>query len=158
MSVVAALALNGCAVEVVPAPAPTSPVHTAPEAPPTAVFIPSPGVEPEAQRGYYAGLVTITLDCASGEVVIDAEDEVAQVTSDCARVILRGDGTTVLAEREGTLQVTESSGSAYVLVRSATTIDVAADAMAVYWDEGNPTVTMSGFNSTANPNPVKEQK
>lgn len=160
LSVAAVLALTGCAVEVVPVdvgPVAASEASAPSTSAPTAVFIPSPGLEAEAQRGYYTGRVSMTLDCAAGEVVIDVEDEVVQVTADCPRVVLRGDGTTVLAEGVGTLQVEESAGSAYVFLRRATTINVAADFMTVYWDEGNPGVTVSGFDSTANPNPLKER-
>lgn len=160
LSVVATLALSGCAVEVVPGAAPTSvgePTTDPGPDRPTAVFIPSPGVEPEGQRGYYAGRITEKLDCAGGEVIIEVEDEVVQVTSDCPRVVLRGDGTSVLAERVGTLQVDATAGASYVFLRSATTITVEADFMTIYWDEGNPGVQVTGFDSKANPNPLKER-
>jgi hypothetical protein len=160
LAAVLLLALAGCGVEVVPREAPEPPLPSLPApstSAPTAVFVPSPGVEAEAQRGYYLSRVTVRQDCAAGEVVIDAEDEVVQVTADCPRVVLRGADTTVLAEGVGTLQVDQSAGSSYVFLRRATTINVDADFMTVYWDDGNPGVKVTGFDSTANPNPLKER-
>jgi hypothetical protein len=156
-----ALVLTGCAVEVVPtggkastAPATATGAH--PSSAETATEGESEDPLQYARRSYYDDKITITIGCPTGEVLLDQEDQTVHLTQDCANVTIRAGSINLLAERVGTLVIEENSDFNYVLVRSAEKVQVDADMTDVWWDEGNPGVTVTGFNSTANPNPVKQ--
>lgn len=144
--------LSGCAIETVG----TGVVNSRPS---VAVPAPAPAESDDplqyARRSYWATRITATTTCPTGEVVISGEDQNVQIAADCQRVVVKGSDTNVIAQRVGTLVVEEGADFGYLLLRSADTIDINGDQVTVYWDEGNPGVTMAG-NSTANPNPVKE--
>ncbi len=173
-SVILGLALAGCSVDVVdpngtlptqPQAAPASQLPTnapgSPSAQSTRIDVPDESEEPEdplqyARRSYYADKITATVDCASGEVVVAKSDQTVRITQDCAKVTVRAEYTNLLAERVGTLVVEESGEFSYVLVRSAAIVKIIGDVTDVWWDEGSPGVTVTGFDSKANPNPVRE--
>ncbi|PKQ31105.1 MAG: hypothetical protein CVT62_09155 [Actinobacteria bacterium HGW-Actinobacteria-2] len=148
-----ALLSSGCAIDAVTVtnPSAVSPVAT-PSAPESAE---SDDPLQYARRSYWAGRITATTTCPTGEVVISGEDQNVHIAADCQRVVVKGSDTNVIAQRVGTLVVEEDADFGYILVTSADTIDINGDLVTVYWDHGNPGVTMAG-NSTANPNPVKE--
>lgn len=176
-SVILGFALAGCSVDVVdpngalptqPQLAPASQLATAasesPSAQSTRIDIPDESEESEepedplqyARRSYYADKITATVDCASGEVVVAKSDQTVRITQDCAKVTVRAEYTNLLAEHVGILVVEEAGEFSYVLVRSADKVKIVGDVTDVWWDEGSPGVTVTGFNSKANPNPVKE--
>ena len=155
-------AFSGCAVDLVPSagPGPT-PTVVSEGLPSAASAGPAPEISESddplqyARRSFWAGRITARTDCPTGEIVISGEDQNVEITADCGRVVLRAAYTNVIAQHIGTLVIETDADDGYVLVRSADTIDVRGDYATVYWDEGNPGVTMAG-DSTANPNPVKE--
>ncbi len=156
--IVGAAALSGCAVDVVDTPQPFRSTVVTPDSDPESDVASEPLPDDPAQyprRSYWASRITVTTGCPTGEIVIAGDDQNVLVSGDCQRIVLRGSYTNVIAQRVGTLVIEPDADDGVVLLKSADTIDIKGDYAEVYWDEGNPGVTMDG-DSTANPNPMKE--
>lgn len=155
----AALMLAGCSVEAIRPGDNTAAAESAqtqtPDAEPTAEESDDPLWQ--ARRSSYVDQIDVTIGCPSGEVVLDQDDQTTLITESCEKVTVKAEYAEVLAEHVGTLIVDLGGDDSTVLVRSVDTVNVYADYVVIYWDEGSPGVKVTGLESVANPNPVKER-
>jgi hypothetical protein len=184
---VALMAVSGCGVEVVhtsqagspaqpsslavaPTPVPGIPasVSADPGDRPETSSAPEPSVSAskasrptgpnaKAYRSYYADHIDITTGCPEGEIVIDQPNRTTVITEPCDKVTVTAPFNNVLAEKVGTLKVPFTGSGGYFLIRELGSADVKAPFDHLYWDKGTPRVKVSGLNTVAKPNPVKEK-
>ncbi|MCE1174434.1 MAG: hypothetical protein LWW77_07485 [Propionibacteriales bacterium] len=179
LAIAAMLALAGCGVDVihaqpVPSPATSAPAADGPVAEPTPTITETPGdtetVVPSpsesqtgepteldlARRSYYADKVDVTTGCPGGEIVLDQSMRVTMLTEPCERVVVTNSFNTLLAGEVGTLEIREAASHGHFLIGQLGSAKVAAPFNKVYWDSGNPKLTVTGFKCVVKPNPAKE--
>lgn len=114
------------------------------------------GPNAKAYRSYYLDDVDVTTGCPDGEIVIDESMRTTVITEDCDKVTVTAPFNNVLAQRVGKLVVTYTGSNSYFLVTELGSATIEAPFDHLYWDKGNPRVKVSGLNTVAKPNPVKE--
>lgn len=181
LGLAALLMLSGCSVDVIapgqgatPGPTDTQqalaeptesaestesvePMSSDPASPSPSVKKPT-GPNAKAYRSYYAGEADVTTGCPDGEIVIDQSMRTTVITEACDKVTVTAPFSNVLAQRVGKLVVTYTGSHSYFLVTELGSATIEAPFDHLYWDKGNPRVKVSGLNTVAKRNPVKEQQ
>lgn len=155
--VTSAPAVDGPAVEPVasstePSSSATDPVDPSPSASQTG----QPTERDLARRSYYADKVDVTTGCPGGEIVLDQSMRVTRLTEPCDRVIVTAPFTTLIAGTVGTLDIRSGASHGHFLIGRIGVGKIDAPFNKVYWDAGNPRLTVTGFKCVVKPNPVKE--
>lgn len=154
-----ALFLAGCSVEAIRPGDDTAAAESVQTQTPDAESTAEESDDPhwQARRSSYVDQIDVTIGCPNGEIVLDQDDQTTLITESCKKVTVKAEYAEVLAEHVGTLIVDLGGDDSTVLVRSVDTVNVYADYVVVFWDEGSPGVKVTGSESVANPNPVKER-
>jgi hypothetical protein len=109
-----------------------------------------------ARRSYYADKVDVTTGCPGGEIVLDQSMRVTRLTESCDRVIVTAPFTTLIAGPVGTLEIKSGASHGHFLIQRLGVGKIDAPFNKVYWDQGNPRLSVTGFKCVVKPNPVKE--
>lgn len=104
--------------------------------------------EPPAglDRGAFDSLVSKTIGCASGSVVVDAAGGVIRVDGDCAELVVSAAGSVVIAGAVEELTV-DGTGST-VFVDGVLRVELSGSGNTVVWGGETPEVSDTGVANT----------
>lgn len=177
LAVVAAVTVSssGCSVEMVPATTsaagsqtPGAQNSTQPSEPRDGGTTKAPtvqvtAIDPDeseettlARRSHYAGEIEISTGCPDGVLTLSRTDTVTRLTENCHKVVVDAPYVTLLAEKVDVLIVNGAASSGHFIIRELGSATLDAPYSYLYWDRGTPRLSVSGYESFANPNPVSE--
>lgn len=148
-----AVALTGCTFGFLPDGPPTSGEGTPPSTnsePSDASTDDTGGEDADIlTRENIAGRTTQQVTCGNGELEITDIGLVVEVTDDCARLVVSGHGSVVLAASVDDLDV--SGVGAVVFAADIDAVRVTGDGSVVLWESGSPSVDDESVGSVLLP-------
>lgn len=143
-----AVALTGCTFGFSPDGPPSSGTGAPPSSEPVEPGTETPGGEDADDvltREGIAAAATRQVTCGGGELEVSDIGVAVEVTDDCARLVVSGDGAIVLGAAVDELVV--DGVGAVAFVASADTVVVTGDGSAVLWESGSPSIDDTSVGS-----------